>query len=177
MEKRKNRKYSLSEKLAVIKDYQAGYGCTIISRERNITKSVVKRWIRAYQVFGKEGLEKQSRIVVSVDIKKQAVTSVLEECLSFEAVALKYHVSISSVYSWTQRVKENGYASLSTIKQGRPIKFMGRPKKKQPKTELEKLQAELRYLRAENALLKKLKALGEEQSMHKSARQSKPSKR
>lgn len=177
MEKRKNRKYSLSEKLAVIKDYQAVYGCTTISRERNIADSVVERWVRAYQAQGKEGLEKQARKVVSADIKRQAVKAVFEECLSFETVALKYHVSISSVYSWTQRVKENGYASLLTIKQGRPIKSMGRPKKKQPETEFEKLQAELRYLRAENALLKKLKALGEEQSMHKSARQSKPSKR
>lgn len=177
MEKRKNRKYSLSEKLAVIKDYQAGYGCTTISRKWNVADSVVKRWIRAHQAHGKEGLEKQARKVVSVDIKQQVVEAVLEECLSFETVALKYHVSISSVYSWTQRVKENGYTSLSIIKQGRPIKFMGRPKKKQPETELEKLQAELRYLRAENALLKKLKALGEEQSMHESARQSKPSKR
>ena len=54
---------------------------------------------------------------------------------------------------------------------------MGRPKRKQPETELEKLQEELRYLRAENALLKKLKALEEERTVHGSARQSKPSKR
>jgi hypothetical protein len=33
MQKRKNRKHSLSEKVAVIKDYQSGYGSTTISKK------------------------------------------------------------------------------------------------------------------------------------------------
>lgn len=177
MQKRKNRKHSLSEKVAVIKDYQSGYGSTTISKRRKIADSLIKRWIRAYQAQGIDGLQKRSRKIITVYIKQQAVKAIIEECLSFETVALKYQVSISAVYSWHQRVKEHGYASLLTIKQGRPKKYMGRPKKKQPETELEKLQAELRYLRAENALLKKLKALEEEQSLLENARQSKPSKR
>lgn len=177
MEKRKNRKHGLSEKLRVIQDYQSGYGTTTISRKRRVAECMVKRWVRVYQVHGKKGLEKQPRTTIPAEIKQQAVREVLEECLSFEAVALKYCVSMSAIYSWSQRVKEHGYASLLTIKQGRPVKSMGRPKKKQPETELEKLQEEVRYLRAENALLKKLKALEEERTTHESARQSKPSKR
>ncbi|MGE0078422.1 MAG: transposase [Bacteroidales bacterium] len=177
MQKRKNRKHSLSEKIEVIKDYQSGYGSTTISNRRKIADSLIKRWIRTYQAHGIEGLQKQSRATISAHIKQQAVKEIIEECLSFETVALKYHVSISAVYSWFQRVKEHGYASLLTIKQGRPTELMGRPKKKQPETELEKLQAELRYLRAENALLKKLKALEEERTTHENARLSKPSKR
>jgi len=158
MEKRENRKHSLSEKLRVIKDYQTGYGSTTISRKRKIAESMVLKWIRVYQAHGIKGLVKQPRTTLSAEIKLQAVREIFEEFLSFETVALKYHVSISAIYSWSQRVKEHGYASLLTIKQGRPTKLMGRPKKKQPETELEKLQEELRYLRAENALLKKLKA-------------------
>lgn len=177
MEKRKNRKHGLSEKLRVIRDYQSGYGCSTISRKRRIAESVVTHWIRAYQAHGAKGLEKQPRASISAEIKQQAVRDILEECLSFETVALKYRVSMSAIYSWSQRVKEHGYASLLTIKQGRPTKPMGRPKKKQPETELEKLQEEVRYLRAENALLKKLKALEEERTVPESARQSKPSKR
>lgn len=177
MQKRKNRKHSLSEKLEVINDYRSGYGCTTISNKRKIAESLVNRWIRVYQAHGIKGLEKQPRIIISAEIKQQAVREIFDKCLSFETVALKYHVSISAIYSWCQRVKEHGYASLLTIKQGRPNIIMGRPKKKQPETELEKLQEELRYLRAENALLKKLKALEEERIMHKSVRQSKPSKR
>lgn len=177
MQKRKNRKHSLSEKLEVIKDYQLGYGSITISHNRKIANSLVKRWIRVYQAQGIKGFDKQSRGIISADIKQQAVKEIIEKGLSFETVALKYHVSISAVYSWFQRVKKHGYSSLLTIKQGRPTKFMGRPKKKEPETELEKLQEELLYLRAENALLKKLKALEEEQTVHASAKQSKPSKR
>lgn len=177
MEKKKNRKHSLSEKLGVIKDYQLGYGSIAISKRKKIAESLIKRWIRAYQAQGLDGLKKQSRKTVSADIKQQAVKELIEKCLSFETVALKYHVSISAVYSWFQRVKKHGYSSLLTIKQGRPNKFMGRPKKKEPETEIEKLQEELLYLRAENALLKKLKALEEERIVRESARQSKPLKR
>jgi transposase len=177
MQKRKNRKHSLSEKLEVIKDYQLGYGSITISHNRKIADSLVRRWIRVYQAQGLNGFEKQSRKTVSADIKQHAIKEIYEKDLSFETVALKYHVSISAVYSWFQRVKKHGYSSLLTIKQGRPTKFMGRPKKKEPETELEKLQEELLYLRAENALLKKLKALEEERIVHASAKQSKPSKR
>ncbi len=91
-------------------------------------------------------------------------------------VALKYQVSISAVYTWTQKVKLDGYIALSSIKKGRPSNVMGRPKKKEPETELEKLQAELRYLRAENAYLKKLRALVQERIARESGKQSKPSK-
>lgn len=177
MEKRKNRKHSLSEKLSVIRDYQSGYGCTSISRERKIDESIVKRWVRVYLAHGIKGFDKQARKAVSADIKQRAIKEIFEKGLSFETVALKYHVSISAIYSWFQRVQKHGYSSLLTIKQGRPANIMGRPKKKEPETELEKLQEELRYLRAENALLKKLKALEEERIVHASARQSKPSKR
>ena len=177
MENRKNRKHRLPEKKRVIQDYQSGYGSTTISRKRKIAKSLVSKWIHAYQAHGLKGLEKQPRMTVSAAIKQQAVLAVLEECLPCETVALKYRVSASAIYSWSERVKEHGYASLLTIKQGRPTKRMGRPTKKQPETELEKLQEEVRYLRAENAFLKKLKALEEERIAPKSARQSKPSKR
>jgi len=102
MEKRKNRKHGLAEKLKVIRDYQSGSGCTSISRNRRIAESVVKKWIRVYQAHGEQGLEQQPRAGISAEIKQQAVRDVLGECLSFETVALKYRVSMSAIYAWTQ---------------------------------------------------------------------------
>lgn len=177
MSSRKNRKHSLSEKLKVIEFYQLGLGSTTISKKLDIPNSIVCRWIRIHQAQGLKGFEKQDKSRLSRALKQQAVKEVLEKQLSFETVALKYHVSISAVYSWTQLVKKQGYASLSTIKRGRPSKIMGRPKKKQAETEIEKLQAELKYLRAENAYLKKLQALEEEeQAALLKAREPKSSK-
>lgn len=57
--KRKNRKYSLSEKLEVVGLCKTGYGCTIISRDLNISEAMVQRWINIYRVLGLSGLNKQ----------------------------------------------------------------------------------------------------------------------
>jgi transposase len=173
---RKNRKHSLSEKLKVVELYRSGYGSSTISKKLGIHTSIVKSWIRVYQTNGVLSLEKGKHPFLSTDLKERAVKGVLEKSLSFESVALKYHISKSAVYSWTQQVKIHGYEILSKIKQGRPTKEMGRPKKKQPETELEKLQEELRYLRAENAYLKKLRALVQERIARESGKQSGSSK-
>ena len=176
MSTRKNRKHSLSEKLKVIELHQSGNGCVTISKQLGIAESVVTRWIRIYQNHGFSGFDKSIGTKLSIESKQQAVKDVLENSLSFESVSLKYKVSVSVVYSWTQRVKEHGYGALAMIKRGRPSKNMGRPKKKEPETELEKLQEEVRYLRAENAYLKKLRALVEERIARENGKQPGPSK-
>jgi len=173
---RKNRKHSLSEKLQVVELYKLGYGYRSISKKLQLSDSLVKRWLRVYSAHGVVGLERSGRRCLNPSLKKQAVRDVLEKSLSFESVALKYHISISAVYSWTQQVKLQGYEILSQIKQGHASKDMGRPKKKEPETELEKLQEELRYLRAENAYLKKLRALVQERILRESGKQSRSSK-
>lgn len=176
MSKRKNRKHSLSEKLQVIELYQSGMGSITISKQLGIADSLVSSWIRVFQSDGFSGFDKRVRMQVLAELKLQAVKEVLEKSLSYETVALKYKVSISAVYSWVQRVKQDGYPALTTIKIGRPGRNMGRPKKKEPETELEKLQEELRYLRAENAYLKKLRALVEERIARENGKQPGPSK-
>ena len=174
--RRKNRKHSLSEKLKVIELYQSGYGSTVISRDLSVPVTIVKNWIRVYQEQGVKGLEIKRHKPLNSILKVQAVREILDKSLSFETVALKYQVSISAVYTWTQLVKLHGYAALNSIKTGRPSNVMGRPRKKEPETEVEKLQAELRYLRAENAYLKKLMALVQERIARESGKKSKPSK-
>ena len=173
---RKNRKHSLSEKLKVVELYCSGCGSTTISNKLGIHCSIVNNWLRIYQTNGVLALEKGKSSLLSLELKQEAVKDVLEKSLSFESVALKYHMSKSAVYSWTQQVKSHGYESLSQIKRGRPPKDMGRPKKKLPETEFEKLQEELLYLRAENAYLKKLRALVQERIARESGKQSGSSK-
>jgi len=175
--KRKQRKHSLSEKLEVVGLYNTGYGCTTISKELNISETIVKRWINIYRTLGLSGFNKQRSQHVPVAFKIQVVRDVLEKSLSCEVAGLKYHVSETAVYTWVSKVKTGGYSSLAQTKPlGRPVKDMGRPKKKQPETELEKLQEELRYLRAENAYLKKLRALVQERITRESGKQSGSSK-
>ena len=175
--KRKNRKHSLSEKLKVVEYYKTGYGCTTISKEMNISETIVQRWITTYRTLGVSGFKKQRASRLSASIKMEIVRDVLEKSLSFQVAGLKYNVSETAVYRWVSKVKTGGYSALAQTKQlGRPVKDMGRPKKKQPETEIEKLQEELRYLRAENAYLKKLRALVQERIARESGKQSGSSK-
>jgi transposase len=174
--KRKNRKHSIEEKKKAVDLYKKGYGSTSIGKQLKVEEGQIRRWLRSYQELGLTGLEKQSYSSLGIEIKCQVVKEVFEKCVSLETVALKYNVSASAVYSWSQKVKLHGYEALTTINQGRPPKDMGRPKKKVPETELEKLQEEVRYLKAENAYLKKLRALVQERIARESGKQPGPSK-
>lgn len=174
--KRTNQKHSYSDKLDVVSLNNRGYGSTTISKRLNINLKVVKTWLRLYRSKGMMGLEKQVTKSFSVEFKELVVVDVLNNCLSFNTVALKYEISPSTAHQWVKIVKEEGYSSLKGTRAGRPSKLMGRPKKKQPETELEKLEEELRYLRAENAYLKKVRALVQERLLRESGKQPKSSK-
>ena len=169
--RRKNLKHSYSDKMGVIKLYEQGFGSTTISRDLQISKTVVKSWIRIYQSHGISGFDKQPNKLLSIELKEQVVRDVLNKFLSFPTVALKYQISQSTAYRWVQLVKQQGFSSLKDTTRGRPTTVMGRPKKKQPETELEKLEEELRYLRAENAYLKKVRALVQERLLRESGKQ------
>lgn len=86
---RKNRKHSLSEKLKVVELYQTGYGCTTISRELNISETIVQRWINIYRALGLSGFNKQSSKHVPVSFKMQVVRDVLEKSLSCQVGWIK----------------------------------------------------------------------------------------
>ena len=174
--KRKNQHHSYADKLRVIELYEQFKGSTIISRELQISRTVVKSWIRLYQSKGVAAFDKQPNKVLSIELKEQVVRDVLNNSLSYPAAALKYHISQSTAYQWVQLVKQEGFSSLKQTKRGRPTQDMARPKKKQPETDLEKLEEELRYLRAENAYLKKVRALVQERQLRESGKRPKPSK-
>ena len=174
--KRKNLKHSYSDKIKVVELHNQGYGSTTISKRLNINSKVVDTWLRLYRSKGLSGFEKQANRLYSIEFKESVVRDVLNNCLSFPSVALKYAIDQSTAFRWVQLVKEEGFNSLKETKQGRPANDMGRPKKKQPETELEKLEEELRYLRAENAYLKKVRALVQERLLRESGKQPKPSK-
>jgi transposase len=174
--KRKNLKHSYSDKMRVIELYEQGYGSRSISKELHISDTVVETWVRLYRSQGLSGFDKQPNKLLSSEFKELVVRDVLNNCLSFPKVALKYQISQSAAYRWVQLVKQEGFSSLNDTRQGRLTTVMGRPKKKQPETDLEKLEEEVRYLRAENAYLKKVRALVQERLLRESGKQPKPSK-
>ena len=109
-------------------------------------------------------MEKFKKRCVTDTLKQSVIEEYEKKCLPLWRICVEYDVSFASVCRWVSQYKHGGYEELLRHgPRGRPRKDMGRPKKKEPETELEKLQARVRWLEAENALLKKAKALMEEE--------------
>ena len=163
MRRRKNRKWTFSDKLEVVRLYEDGYGSSIISRETGVSLGQVEVWLRRYRELGLSGLNKLHNPRLSDDIKAEIVLQIRNKCLSLRAVSITYGISITALWRW-QKEFDSSNLSVSAVvsKSGCWSKPMGRPKKKPPQTELEKLQVEISELRAEVAYLKKVRALVEQ---------------
>ena len=155
------RKHSFEEKLNLVNQVLSGTSLKGLCRGYGIDKELVKQWVLRYKRYGEVGLRtKTAGYGMTPAEKEQIVREYLEIGVPLHGLCLKYDVNRSSIKRWVRDVREHGYASLGIARQrGRPSNAMGRPKKK----ELERLQAENLSLRAENALLKKVKALVEEE--------------
>lgn len=159
-------KYSLETRLAVVNHYLSGKGG--IKRTADffgIESTSVRRWVRAWQLHGIDGITwKNDRH--SAEFRKTVVRTTLCEELTMREAAARFNISNESVVRhWVNVYKASGQKGLLSIKRGRS-KAMSKPPKTSPLTDAaleklspEELRAELRYLRAENAYLKKLKAL------------------
>ena len=148
-------KYSPETKLAVVNHYLSGKdGEQSTADLFGIERTSVRRWVRAWQFHGAEGLTAKNNHY-SDEFKLVVVRAAARVNLSAEIL----------VRRWLDVYNDAGAEGLLNMQCGRPGQ-MTKPKNIPPLTdkELEKLspeelRAELRYLRAENAYLKKLKAL------------------
>lgn len=135
-----------------------------ICRERHLYKHQVHGWVSRYKAYGEEGLRQSTKGYHFTPAEKEGI--ILEHIkngVTLHELSLRYDVNRCTIQSWMRKVRSGG--SLYDIKRrGRPPKDqMSRPKKKTPQTEQEKLQAENLRLSVEIALLKKVRALVEEQ--------------
>ena len=97
----------------------------------------------------------------------------LNEDVTLAELSLRYDYHRDTIRSWVRKYRQNGASNFV-----KPVRkrSMARPKKKAPETELERLQEEVLWLRAENALLKKVRALVEEERNRARHAGQKPSK-
>lgn len=171
------RKNNFESKLNFVSKVKNGVSLSELSRSYQIDIKMLREWVRKYNLYGDQGLKKQSNTRATGEIKEESVRKVVEKFISLPLVALEYGVSRSALKKWVRLVKQEGYHILyQQNKRGRPPIRMRQSKKTEPKTELEKLQAENERLRAENALLKKVKALVEEREARERMTGLKPSK-
>ncbi|WP_301530069.1 IS3 family transposase [Klebsiella pneumoniae] len=162
-------KYSPETKLAVVNHYLSGKdGEQSTADLFGIERTSVRRWVRAWQFHGAEGLTAKNNHY-SDEFKLVVVRAVISDRLTMREAAARFNLSAEIlVRRWLDVYNDAGAEGLLNMQCGRPGQ-MTKPKNIPPLTdkELEKLspeelRAELRYLRAENAYPKKVESLGSE---------------
>ena len=135
-------KYSPETKLAVVNHYLSGKdGEQSTADLFGIERTSVRRWVRAWQFHGAEGLTAKNNHY-SDEFKLVVVRAVISDRLTMREAAARFNLSAEIlVRRWLDVYNDAG------------------ADKELEKLSPEELRAELRYLRAENAYLKKLKAL------------------
>ncbi|MCT2563702.1 helix-turn-helix domain-containing protein [Chryseobacterium herbae] len=158
-------KYSLEFKTAcVVKVLQGCNSISSVAKELEISKSLVKQWIKYYVQHGSGGLLRTNNRVYDARFKLKVLQSISESHLSVKQACLKFNIGAeSSILNWQHAYEKSGILGLENKPKGRP-KIMNNNKGKKKKsdkslTREQELLLENERLRAEIDYLKKLDAL------------------
>ena len=162
-------KLSKEEKLKLVRRYIGGHCVPTPEgyRSRTAFKASLLAWAKRYRMYGEKGLERKAKTAAGALDKAEAV----RRCLSGERnrdLAAEYGVSPGTVSNWCRAYSQSGTDLVKSIGERRlspmPEKFeVGSEEfeRLSDKEKLKILREEYEYLRTENAVLKKLRALGE----------------
>ena len=162
-------KYSAKFKLHVVKEYLKGdLGYNVLSRKYGIPGSAqLERWVRAYQTFGIDGLNKKSKKqVYPVQFKLDVIEFIKRTGASYQETAIKFGIhNPTMITNWYKLFSTKGVEGLKDKPKGRSsmkkISNNQPPKQEKILSRERQLEREIELLRLENAYLKKLNAFQE----------------
>ena len=165
--------------MGLVKKVKSGYPLKRLAQEECIDHVSLRNWLRVFELYGTEGLRNMSRPNYVPNSEKERMCRLfLEKGVPLPQIYIPNKVSRATLKSWIHKVKEGGYSALYGESQRyNDSADMVRSENEILKDELRKAQRENLLLRAENALLKKVKALMEEEESKLKAIGHKPSKR
>ena len=172
------KRHSFEERLGLVKKVQSGYPVKRLAQETGISYLSLRDWVRVYEQFGTERLRLMSRPnLVSCSEKERMCRLYLEKGVPLQQIYIPNKVSRDALRSWIRKVREGGYDALYGGNRhiNRPSDMI-QSENEILREELKKAQHENLVLRAENALLKKVKALMEEEESRLKSFGQKPSK-
>lgn len=164
-------KYSFEFKKMVVKEYVKGLGgYTYLAKKHGIkNKGQVHDWVKSYQEFGEEGLQRRTtKKDYSVQFKIDAVELYSRTELTYREVANQLGMNNPAlVIGWQKKFLEKGIDGLSQTK-GRPSKMPKKTPENKKKSDaiptknnqVKELEKQIRLLEIENAYLKELRRRG-----------------
>ncbi|WP_439553780.1 transposase [Flavobacterium macrobrachii] len=148
----------------VLKYINNDFSYSDISKEIDVDKSVIRKWVGLYKTKGILGLEiSKTKTIFSFDFKYKVVKYMLSNNSSLFDASLKFEVPISSIFQWQKNFANFGLKGLYPKCKGRPKSMSDYKRKKRksdkPLTREEELLLENESLRCQLDILKKLQAL------------------
>ncbi len=168
-------KYSYEFKKEIVQEYLNGKGSyNSLAKKYNIpAPNNVKTWVKVYERFGNEGLERSRKHKeYTFEFKISVVQSYLTTEVSYQELALSVGINNPSLLvRWVNDFRIAGPDALREKSKGRKL-IMPKPKKVENVEEhakyLKQLEDENLKLRIENAYLKELRRLRlEEEALNK----------
>ena len=160
------KRYTVQFKRTAIDHYLTGTaGFTAVSRQYNVPRSLLKRWVRFYRLHGDAWFEKKV-VRYTAASKLLMLKHMWENDLSYAQVSAHFDIrSQSAVGAWERTYQDGGFDALEPRPQGRPKKMPHSKKDDSPPPPNEEMRTrqelvdENRRLRMELEYLKKLDAL------------------
>ena len=164
-------KYTEQFKHQVVQDYLSGGGGykALSQRHGMANRSLVERWVMAYQLHGDAGLRKKPRSRYDADFKLSVLQHMWENRLSYAKVTLHFKIEgHNTLRRWARQYRENGVAALMPDPSRQHSRMTIPTIKPEPKNNdqltVQELIEQNNQLRMENAYLKKLQALVQSQA-------------
>ena len=165
-DKTSNNSYTKDFKEKVVKEYLDGKGSLreIQIKNKILSPETLRKWILKYNNDiiltdykpMSEVYTMKSR-KVSYEERIEIVNYCIANNYNYKCTADKYKLPYSQVYTWVQKVKENGYESLVPKKKGPKPKYLVEPQTNEEllQQEIERLRREKERLELEVEVLKK----------------------
>lgn len=112
-------KFSKKEKIMLVEQYlNQDAGLWLFSKNKGLSFSTLRDWVRIYQAFGKEGFEQGLNRHYPEKLKIQAVQEYLSGGTSQEKICKKYKINSPCLFrSWI--LKYNNYETLESYAGGK----------------------------------------------------------
>ncbi len=117
-------KYDEAFKRRVVKEYLAGEGgARLISEKYEIGRSVLRRWVSAWQHHGDSGLRRKHE-AYSAEFKLKVLQRMWRDELSFQQTSALFDLrEAAGVSRWERQYHEGGLDALKPRRNGRPSKM------------------------------------------------------
>ena len=181
-------KHSFEFKKKIVLEYLNGCGGTLyLSKKYNLGSTTqLRKWIKAYQTLGDEGLlRSRQKTKYSFEYKLHVVELYLSSEVSYQELASQEGINQPALLAkWVNDFRTNGPDALRPKKKGRKKTLSSKDDTKKTTSNetvsvdtsaehIKQLEDELLKLRIENAFLKELRRLRlEEEALLKKRRES-----